>query len=81
LITEQLPIGLWPEDQNSKLIGWFQQEQLFGAVDSYTPALLSRPLDWSRLEIEVLCAKVKGDLANPSIHLYQNVYIVYGRKP
>lgn len=79
--TVQLPVGTWPEDPKLKKIGQFQLAQLDEAIDSYTPALLSRAFGWNGLEMEVLRAKVKTEVKDSSIHLYQNVHIVYGKKP
>lgn len=81
LSTEQLPVGKWPKDLKLKEIGEFQLAQLNEAIASYTPALLSRGLGWNRNEMEVLCAKVREELKDSSIHLYQNVHIVYGKRP
>jgi hypothetical protein len=64
-----------------KEIGKYQAVQELQVIDSYTPALFSRVLGWSPPEIQVLMAKVKSELRDPSIHLYLPVYFVWGRKP
>lgn len=77
----QLPTGRWPKDPKLKEIGKYQQVQQIQAVDAYTFALFSRVLGWSQPEIEVMCAHVRNELKDPSIHLYGKVHFVFGRKP
>ncbi|GAB1194338.1 hypothetical protein APSETT444_003582 [Aspergillus pseudonomiae] len=59
----KLPIGPWPKDPKLKEIGKYQGVQELQVIDSYTPAIFSRVLGWSREEIQVLIAKVKRDPA------------------
>ncbi|KAL1964156.1 hypothetical protein VTN77DRAFT_7244 [Rasamsonia byssochlamydoides] len=75
------PVGSWSKDPKMKEIGRFQLVQQLQAVESYTPALFSRVLGWTKMEIEVLIAKVRNELKDHSLHLYVPVYFVYGRKP
>ncbi|KAL1970966.1 hypothetical protein VTN77DRAFT_2800 [Rasamsonia byssochlamydoides] len=77
----KLPIGPWPKDPKLKELGRYQQVQAIQATESYAPALFSRVLGWNSLEIDVLVAKVRNELKDPSVHMYFRVYIVYGRKP
>lgn len=77
----KVPIGPWPKDPLLKEIGSVQYHQELQAVDSYTPGIFSRVLNWSDEEIQVFIAKVKGEIKDPSIHLYFPVYFVWGRKP
>jgi hypothetical protein len=77
----QVPIGTWPKDNKLKEIGKYQVPQLIEGVRSYTPALFSRVLGWSREDIEVFCAAVGNEIKDRSLQLYQLVHIVYGRKP
>ncbi|KAL1961756.1 hypothetical protein VTN77DRAFT_1082 [Rasamsonia byssochlamydoides] len=77
----KVPIGPWPKDPKMKEIGRFQQVQQIQAIESYTPALFSRYLGWNNAEIQVLLAKARKELKDPSLHLYVPVYFVYGRKP
>lgn len=79
--SSQIPIGKWPKDPKMKEIGRYQQIQKIIAIDSYTPALFTRVLGWSKEEIDVLLAKVKNELKDSSYHMYLPVHFVYGRKP
>ncbi|KAF3899677.1 TAM domain methyltransferase [Trichophyton interdigitale] len=76
-----LPTGTWPKDAKLKEIGKFQQVQIAQAVGAYTPALYTRVLKWTREEVNDLCAKVRAELQDRSLHLYLKVHIVIGRKP
>ena len=64
-----------------KTVGRYQFVQEFQAIETYTPAMFSRILGWNEMEIQVMIAKVKKELADRSIHLYLPIYVVYGRKP
>ncbi|KAF5570808.1 methyltransferase like [Fusarium phyllophilum] len=79
--VRKIPIGAWPKDPILKEIGKCQVVQSCAAIDSYTPMLLEKVLGWGREETQVLMAKAKGELRNPSIHLYLPVYFIWGRKP
>ncbi|KAG9495942.1 hypothetical protein J7337_012508 [Fusarium musae] len=81
LIMRQIPIGAWPKDPVLKEVGKCQVVQSCAAIDSYTPMLLEKVLGWCKEETQVLMAKAKGELRNPSIHLYLPVYFIWGRKP
>ncbi|EEQ35411.1 conserved hypothetical protein [Microsporum canis CBS 113480] len=76
-----LPIGTWPKDDEMKEVGKFQQVQALQAVDSYTPALYTRVLNWSWEEVDTLCTQVRAELQDRSLHLYQRVHVVIGKKP
>ncbi|RBR13717.1 uncharacterized protein FIESC28_08077 [Fusarium coffeatum] len=77
----KVPIGPWPKDARLKEIGKYQVVQQLKAIDSYTPKLFEHALGWTAQEIQVLIAKVKTELQDPSIHLYLPVVIAWGRKP
>ncbi|WAO91460.1 Hypothetical protein NCS54_00893300 [Fusarium falciforme] len=77
----KVPMGPWPKDPKLKEIGKFQAVQEAQVIDSYTPGLFGRVLGWSEEEIQVFIAKVKRDLKDPTIHLYQQLYFIWGRKP
>lgn len=64
-----------------KEIGKYQQAQQIQATEAYTYALFSRILGWSKPKIEELCANVRSELLDPTLHLYVNAHFVYGRRP
>lgn len=55
--------------------------QQFEAIGPYTLAPFTRILGWTREEVEVLCVGVRNELKDRLLHMYVNVYFVYGRKP
>ncbi|KAM5381622.1 hypothetical protein ACJA88_004697 [Fusarium oxysporum] len=79
--VRKIPIGAWPKDPVLKEVGKCQVVQSCAAIDSYTPMLLEKVLGWGKEETQVLMAKAKGELRNPSIHLYLPVYFIWGKKP
>ncbi|KAL1987709.1 hypothetical protein VTN96DRAFT_2549 [Rasamsonia emersonii] len=79
--VKKVPIGTWPKDPKMKEIGMFHLEAQFQGIESYTPALFSRVLGWSNTELQALLAKARNELKDRSIHLYANIYFVYGQKP
>ncbi|KAG5656888.1 hypothetical protein KAF25_011057, partial [Fusarium avenaceum] len=79
--VRKLPIGPWPKDPKFKELGKYQVIQETKVVESYTPKLFEHALGWSVQEIQILMAKVKQDLQNPSVHMYLPVVFTWGRKP
>ncbi|KAJ4112519.1 hypothetical protein NW768_011686 [Fusarium equiseti] len=77
----KIPIGGWPKDPVLKEVGKCQVVQSCAAIDSYTPMLLGKVMGWGQEEVQVLMAKAKKELRDPSIHLYLPVYFIWGRKP
>lgn len=80
-IIKQLPIGSWPKEPKLKEVGKLQYYQQLQAVDSYTPGIIARILDWKDAEVQVLIAMVKSELKDPTLHLYLPIHFVWGRKP
>lgn len=64
-----------------KEIGKYQAVQEEKGIESYTPKLFEHALGWDIKEIQVLMAKVKQELRDPSVHLYLPVTITWGKKP
>ncbi|KAF5660206.1 methyltransferase [Fusarium heterosporum] len=77
----KIPIGGWPKDPVMKEVGKCQVIQSCAAIDSYTPMLLGKILGWGQDEMQVLMAKAKKELRDPSIHIYMPVYFVWGKRP
>ncbi|KKA22137.1 TAM domain methyltransferase [Rasamsonia emersonii CBS 393.64] len=77
----KFPIGPWAKDKKLKEIGKYHQAQVIDAIGSYTPALFTRILGYTREEAEVLCVAVRNEIRDRTLHLYQEAHFVYGRKP
>lgn len=67
------PLNTWPRDKKQKLIGTWAQQNLLSGVEAMSMALLTRGLDWSREQVEVLLAGVRDDLKNRLVHSYIDV--------
>ncbi|KAL2004683.1 hypothetical protein VTN00DRAFT_3211 [Thermoascus crustaceus] len=80
-VAYKIPEGRWPKNPRLKEIGKYQQAQQIQATEAYTYALFSRILGWETKEIEMLCAHVRNELLDPTLHLYVSAHFVYGRKP
>jgi hypothetical protein len=74
-------VGTWPRDKKMKEVGRYQQLQQIKAVEAYTPALFTRVLGWEKTEVEVLVAKVRNELVDKNLHLYVELYFIWGQKP
>jgi len=77
----KVPLGTWPKDPKLKQIGMYQREHMILSVESFTLALLTRVLNWSIEETQVLMAKVKAEFRDPEARLLSMFHFVYGRKP
>ncbi|KAL4791496.1 S-adenosyl-L-methionine-dependent methyltransferase [Aspergillus venezuelensis] len=77
----KLPQSPWAKDPKLKELGRYHQVNMFEAIPPYCYALFTRVLGWERTEIEALCAGIRAELKDLSIHLYSEVHIVYGQKP
>jgi hypothetical protein len=80
-VNRQAPIGAWPKDRRLKEIGRYERAQVLDAVEVYTLALFTRVLDRSPHETQVFLERVKSEMVDPTLRLYTDEYIIYGRKP
>jgi len=78
--TYKLPLSPWTEDSKLNQLGLYHQVNLLEALESYTYALFTRFLGWTRDEIEQLLENLRRELTDLSVHAYTKVYIVYGQK-
>lgn len=77
----QCPISTWPKDPKFKEIGRYQLGQALESVESFTVALFTRVLGYSREEAQLVMAQVRADLREPKNHFYVNYHFIYGQKP
>ncbi|THC90681.1 hypothetical protein EYZ11_009856 [Aspergillus tanneri] len=75
------PIGAWPKDPHLKELGRYNYLQWEEGIEGWTMMLLTKILGWQRIEVEVYLAQMRQGLRNRNIHAYQEITIVYGRKP
>ncbi|KAI9884801.1 MAG: hypothetical protein M1823_003412 [Watsoniomyces obsoletus] len=70
-----------PRSGKPKKLGLYNHWQIDEGLEAFSLALFTRVLKWSPEEIQVLLAKVRNDLKDPTIHAYINFHVVYGHKP
>lgn len=44
--------------------------QMRQGLEGQYSAVFSRSLNWSREEIQVMCAKIRGEMRDPKLHAY-----------
>ncbi|KAF2753913.1 S-adenosyl-L-methionine-dependent methyltransferase [Pseudovirgaria hyperparasitica] len=64
------PTNCWPRDPKLKELGKWSLVNLNEGMDGFTLAIFTRVLGWTKPEVDVLCAQVRADLRNRSIHAY-----------
>ncbi|KAJ5468457.1 hypothetical protein N7475_006209 [Penicillium sp. IBT 31633x] len=80
-VIYKLPQSPWPKDPKLKELGRYHQLNMLEAMPTYSYALFTRMLGWTRAEIEGLLAGIRQELRDTSHHVYTKVRIVYGQKP
>ncbi|KAJ5292147.1 hypothetical protein N7478_001398 [Penicillium angulare] len=74
--VDKLPIGPWPKDRMLKEAGRLHFHQWTTGLEGWAMYLLTKhgcPHPWSKEEVHVLVAKVRAEIQNPMIHVYQYV--------
>ena len=64
------PINHWPKDKRMKQIGIWTRENTSAILEGLALAPLTRFLDWTADEVQVLLAGCRKDIKNTSIHAY-----------
>jgi len=75
------PSNVWPKDRTLKRIGLYTLTNHLNGLHAFTIGPFTRVLEWSPAEVEILLAKCRKEWRDMSIHAYQRVIFVYGRKP
>ncbi|ODH52905.1 hypothetical protein GX48_00772 [Paracoccidioides brasiliensis] len=76
----KVPLSAWPKDPHMKELGRYQAAYTQEMLQSYSLALFTRVLGWSKAELDALLEEVGNDLRDPKAHLYAKVRVVYGQK-
>lgn len=77
----KIPFSPWAKDRKLKELGRYQQTNMLEALEAYSLALFTRILGWDVAAIQLLLVGVRKDLADRSLHIYSQFYVVYGQKP
>ncbi|KAL4951163.1 S-adenosyl-L-methionine-dependent methyltransferase [Aspergillus filifer] len=75
------PTNVWAKEKHMKRLGLYTLTNHLNGLHAFTIGLFTRVLGWSPSEVEVLIAKCKKEWKDSSIHAYQKVLFVYGKKP
>ncbi|KAJ5706354.1 hypothetical protein N7536_002043 [Penicillium majusculum] len=78
------PVGPWARDPILKEVGRLHYHQWTAGMEGWGMYLLTKfgvPMPWEKEEVLVLLAKVRKELQDPHIHMWQYARRVWGRKP
>ncbi|KAJ5151931.1 hypothetical protein N7492_010226 [Penicillium capsulatum] len=78
------PIGPWPKNQQLKEAGTVNYQHWMSGLEGWCMFLLTKfgePEPWSKAEVDTWVSKIRAELKNPRLHVYQRVRRVYARKP
>ncbi|KAL3476170.1 S-adenosyl-L-methionine-dependent methyltransferase [Aspergillus californicus] len=81
LRIQKRPSNVWPKDTHMKRLGLYTLTNHLNGLHAFTIGLFTRVLGWSSAEVEILIAKCREEWKDSSIHAYQKVVFVSGRKP
>ncbi|KAH0385140.1 S-adenosyl-L-methionine-dependent methyltransferase, partial [Aureobasidium melanogenum] len=75
------PMNGWPNDPALKQLGELNQLRLTEHVQGFTLRLLTGAGEWPLPRAHVFLAEMRNALKDTNCHAYQDVSVVYGRKP
>lgn len=71
--TVKQPVGPWPEDPRLKMLGRWKQKSVDEGLEACALAPLTRALGWTEQQVLELCAEVRKEAMDISVHAYFNV--------
>ena len=77
----KVPIGIWPKNKTLRLIGLYLRTILIEGLQAISLGPLTKGLDWTKEEVEVLLVDVRKCLMDSSQHTYYTFHSFYGQKP
>ncbi|PNY25604.1 Uncharacterized protein TCAP_04461 [Tolypocladium capitatum] len=80
-VVHRIPIGPWAKHPTLKELGRFELIHMQMAVDSHTPALFTRVLNYSSDQAQVVMEGVKREFRNRDLRLITSYRFVTGRRP
>jgi hypothetical protein len=76
-----VPIGRWPKDRTLKAVGSYWRVILLDGAQPIALGPMTRGLQWSREQVEMRLADVRGAYMDEGVHSYMPLYITSGQKP
>ncbi|KAK1988427.1 methyltransferase domain-containing protein [Colletotrichum cereale] len=80
-LVYRIPIGPWAKDSALKELGRCELAHMQMSVDSHTPALFTRVLNFSQDQARVLMEGVKREFRSKDFRLITSYRFITGRKP
>ncbi|KAL2758065.1 hypothetical protein ACRALDRAFT_2100061, partial [Sodiomyces alcalophilus JCM 7366] len=77
----KVPLNGWAKDPRYKALGRLWEQNMLSGISGFSMSLFTQVLGRKPEEVEVSLVDVRKDIANPYIHTYAKIYVVYGRKP
>ncbi|KAL9117532.1 MAG: hypothetical protein Q9187_005932 [Circinaria calcarea] len=77
----KVPLNSWPKDKRLKEIGKYHLINYYEGCEGFCIGLLTRVLQWQPAEVQVLLARLRVELKDRSIHIYQLFSVHVARKP
>lgn len=77
----QTPIGAWAKDGKLKELGRLYQVIMLQSMPSFLLAYYTRVLGHSEEYTNGVMDKIRAEFVDDGLHLYQNWYLVTGRRP
>ncbi|KAK2593242.1 hypothetical protein QQS21_009041 [Conoideocrella luteorostrata] len=77
----KIPLNGWPEDPHMREIGNEWQSNLLDGLSGFTLGLFSRVLGYTEEEIQLTLMNVRKEIQDTTVHAYEPLYVVWGRKP
>lgn len=75
------PIGPWPKDPKLKELGRWGERNWADGLEGWIMALYTRVLGWSYQQVMEFVSEFRRVIKDRKNHYFQEVRIVYGRKP
>ncbi|KDN60043.1 putative methyltransferase domain-containing protein [Colletotrichum sublineola] len=80
-LVYRIPIGPWAKDPALKELGCYELVHMQMSVDSHTPALFTRVLNFSQDQTRVLMEGVRREFRSKDFRLITSYRFITGRKP
>ena len=77
----RIPSGPWPSDPQLEELGAAWQSCVLDSLSGLSVYMFNEAFNRSQETTEVMLTQVRKELLDPTIHAWNNVYVVWGRKP
>ena len=80
--VDKMPINPWPRDPALKQLGRNWNLHIMTGLAGWAYKIFGdRGLGWTRERIEIFLIDVRKSIKDRYVHAYNNIYVVYGRRP